>query len=108
MSRLWSCWTWLGKPTNQKTLTFVGSGLAIVAGAFWQIYPHLFGAQASKTSTAQQTTATQGGIAASGSINTTASSGGTAIIQTGTGSIHITNTQGLSEEKFQRLNRPGN
>ncbi len=103
MSRLRKSWVWLGNSKNQKTLTFVGGGLTIVAGACWQIYPHLFSTEEHKLSAAQQITATQGGIAASGNVNITASSGGTAIIQTGTGSIHITNTQGISEEKFQRL-----
>lgn len=86
MSRLRKSWAWLGNSKNQKTLAFVGSGLAIVAGACWQIYPHVFGTEEHKHSAAQQVTATQGGIAASGNVNATASSsGGTAIIQTKTG-----------------------
>lgn len=91
MSRLQKCWGWLGSAKNQKTLAFIGSGFAIIAGAAWQIYPHLFGAEASKSNASPLITATQGGIAASGNVTATASAGGAAIIQTGPGSIHITN-----------------
>ena len=28
-------------PTNQKTLAFIGGGLAVVVGAVWQVYVHL-------------------------------------------------------------------
>ncbi|HOW77104.1 MAG TPA: hypothetical protein PK959_14485 [Candidatus Competibacteraceae bacterium] len=86
MSWLQKCWGWLGSSKNQKTLAFVGSGLAIIAGAFWQIYPHFFGAESSKPPAAEHITATTGGV-----------------IQMGPGTVHVTNIHGISEEKFQRL-----
>lgn len=49
MSQLRKSWVWLRNSRNQKTLAFFGSGLAIIVGAFWQIYPHFFGADTSSS-----------------------------------------------------------
>lgn len=33
-------WRWLKRPVNQRTLAFVGCGLATVAIASWTVYTH--------------------------------------------------------------------
>ena len=31
-------WTWISKPRIQRTLGFLGGGIAVLAGAIWQVY----------------------------------------------------------------------
>ena len=88
MSRLQKCWGWLGSSKNQKTLAFVGSGLAIIAGAFWQIYPHFFGAQESKSSNAHSS------ITVNAPVNSP-------VINQPSAAIEI--KYGIPPEEFQRL-----
>lgn len=35
-------WGWVSDPVNQKTLTFIGSGIVVVVGAVWSAYKHFF------------------------------------------------------------------
>ena len=94
MGRFRKFWFWLGQSRNQKTLAFIGSGLAIIAGACWQLYPQFFGDHQSKNKDHLSVTATHGGVAASGGINAS-------VIQTGPGKIEI--RYGVSAEEFQKL-----
>lgn len=65
-------WAWLSITKNQKTLTFIGGGLVIVATAGWQAYLHF-----SKSTGPNPTISVSGsGIANTGSM--TAGEGGTA------------------------------
>ena len=45
----------------------------------------------------------QGNVTVTKEVAVTASSGGTAVMQTGQGTVHITNIQGISEEQHTRL-----
>jgi hypothetical protein len=40
MNWLRSAWSWLSKLNHQKTLAFIGGGLAIAIGGAWQAYLH--------------------------------------------------------------------
>ncbi|MBL8251927.1 MAG: tetratricopeptide repeat protein, partial [Candidatus Competibacter sp.] len=92
MNRLQKCWTWLEKSRNQKTLAFMGSGLAIVAGAAWQLYPHWLGADQSKSSGAGTITV-NAPVSFSGPVHDST------INQPG-GTI---NNYGIPPEEFRRL-----
>jgi tetratricopeptide (TPR) repeat protein len=45
----------------------------------------------------------EGGVSITNDVGVTASGSGTALMQTGPGSVHITNIHGISEEQHQRL-----
>jgi hypothetical protein len=45
----------------------------------------------------------QGNVTVTKDVAITASGGGTAVMQTGQGTVHITNIHGISEEKYERL-----
>lgn len=46
MSALGKAWTWLSNPRRQKTLSFIGAGLVVVASGGWQVYQHFSAADA--------------------------------------------------------------
>ncbi len=59
-------WKWLKRPTNQKTLAFVGSGLAAAVIAAWTVYTHFFPAQSGGSKPSVQV---EGGVGAGGDIS---------------------------------------
>ena len=86
MNRLRNAWSWLSKTNHQKTLAFIGGGLAIAIGGAWQAYLH-FSEKPKETPTIS---ASNGGIAAGGNVSPTASNGGIAVVATGNVTIGIT------------------
>ncbi len=81
-------WEWLSQPRNQKTLTFIGGGIAAVTIAGWTLYTHLV-----ESRSAHQQKEISQSLAGSG----------TAIVQTGNGTIYISNTQGISADDYARI-----
>lgn len=92
-------WARLSEARTQRTLAFVGSGIAVVVGATWTAYVHL-SEQKPLTPTVS---ATQGGIAAGQNVTATAAQGGVAVVATGPVTIGITLEQ--YEEKIKKRER---
>jgi tetratricopeptide (TPR) repeat protein len=46
MSALSRAWSWLSNPRRQKTLSFLGAGLVVVASGGWQVYQHFTATEA--------------------------------------------------------------
>ena len=46
MSALRKAWTWLSNPRRQKTLSFIGAALVVVASGGWQVYQHFSASEA--------------------------------------------------------------
>ena len=69
----WHWWKWIGDQDVQRTLGFLGGGLAAVVGAAWVLYVH-FSRKPEKATAAVSVTASSGGIAVRG--NVTAAPGG--------------------------------
>jgi Flp pilus assembly protein TadD len=86
MDWLKTFWGWLSNSKNQRTLAFIGVGLAVIISAGWQAYIH-WSKPESPNPTPPNITATHGGIAAGRDV----------LIQ---GDVTY---QGISEERFQRL-----
>ena len=42
MGKLRNIWNWLSIPKNQKTVTFIGSGVVVVAAAFWTVFTFFY------------------------------------------------------------------
>ena len=76
MDWLNKAWRFLKNETNQKTLAFVGGGIATVAIAGWQFYTH-FAPSGPSEQPAPAVTASGGGVASGGDITITQSSPGT-------------------------------
>jgi len=89
-------WARLSEVRTQRTLAFVGSGIAAVVGATWMAYVRLFD-QKPPTPTVS---ATQGGIAAGQNVTATAARGGVAVVATGPVTIGITLEQ--YEERIKK------
>lgn len=91
-------WGWLSDDKRQRTLAFVGAGLAVVIGGGWQAYLHL--TEKPKESPPPSTiTASNGGIATAGGITATASGSGTAVVATGP--VTITQFNGITLEQYE-------
>ena len=93
-------WARLSEARTQRTLAFVGAGIAAVVGATWTAYVHLSEKQKPLTPTVS---ATQGGIAAGGNVTATAAQGGVAVVATGPVTIGITLEQ--YEERIKKRER---
>jgi tetratricopeptide (TPR) repeat protein len=91
VNRLRSACIWLSKPNHQKTLAFIGGGLAIAIGGAWQAYLHF----SEKPKESTTITVSGGGIAAGGNVSATAAAGGNAVITTGNVTI------GISLEQYE-------
>jgi hypothetical protein len=61
MSALWS---FLSAPKNQKTLSWLGGGLVVVAGGAWVVFTYLWPHDTPPTESPKIVCAQQGGIAA--------------------------------------------
>ncbi len=93
MDWLIAAWRFLKSERNQKTLAFVGAGIAAVAIGGWQVYTH-FASSGDAAAPAPAVTASGGGVASGGDINITQSSSGTLIV----GDVH-----GVRPEDYQRV-----
>ncbi|HZM48346.1 MAG TPA: hypothetical protein VFC14_26250 [Burkholderiales bacterium] len=60
-------WSWLSNPDNQKTLAFIGGGIAAVAAAGWQLYVHFADTRA--PAQPAPTAATPGGVTVGGNVS---------------------------------------
>lgn len=58
-------WLWLWDPDNQKTLAFLGGGVAALAGAAWTVFKFLH----KKPSAVTTVMADRGGMAAGRDLN---------------------------------------
>jgi hypothetical protein len=66
-----SLWSFLAKPKNQKTLSWLGGGVVIVAGGIWAVMTFLWPAhEAPKAVCAQQGVAVGGNVSGSTVTNT--------------------------------------
>jgi tetratricopeptide (TPR) repeat protein len=88
---------WLSGTRMQRTLAFLGAGIAAV-GAAWTAYVHF-----SEKPTPPAVSATQGGIAAGGNVTATAAQGGVAVVATGPVTIGITLAE--YEERIKKRER---
>jgi hypothetical protein len=70
-----SLWSFLAKPKNQKTLSWLGGGVVFVAGGIWAVVMFLWPAHEAPT-----TVCAQQGVAVGGSVS------GSTIANTATGS----------------------
>ncbi len=69
---------------NQKTLAFIGAGIAVAGGAVWQVYTH-FAQSGSTEQPAPTVTASGGGVASGRNITITQTASGTLIV----GGVHV-------------------
>jgi|GEM_PF-4894218 len=42
MGKLRNIWNWLSIPKNQKTVAFIGSGVVVIAAAFWTVFTFFY------------------------------------------------------------------
>jgi tetratricopeptide (TPR) repeat protein len=93
-------WARLSEARIQRTLAFVGAGVAALVGATWTAYLHF---SEKPTPQAPAVIATQGGIAAGGNVTATAAQGGVAVVATGPVTIGITLAE--YEEQIRKRER---
>jgi Tfp pilus assembly protein PilF len=93
MDWLNKAWRFLKNEKNQKTLAFIGAGIAAVVIGGWQFYTH-FAPSGSSEQPAPAVTAGGGGVASGGDIRITQTAPGTLIV----GGVH-----GISPEDFQKV-----
>jgi len=93
MGWLKEAWRFLKNEENQKTLAFVGGGIAVVVIGGWQFYTH-FAPSGSTEQASPTVTAREGGVASGGNTNITQNSPGTLIV----GGVHV-----VPPEDFQRV-----
>ena len=80
-------WSWVSDPDYQRTLGFIGAGIAAAAIAGWTVYVH-FSDKVTPVA-APGVSASNGGIATGGDVTAKAGPGGTAIISTAPVTIGI-------------------
>ncbi len=93
MAWLSEAWRFIKDDKNQKTLAFIGAGIAAVVVAGWQAYMH-FAPSGSAEQPSSAVTASGGGVA---------SGGNTHITQTGPGTLYVDGVHGISPEYFQKV-----
>jgi hypothetical protein len=79
------CWRWLSQSKNQKILAVIVPIVAAVAGGTWEVYKFI----SEKSKDTPTVSASSGGIAATGNVSPTASTGGIAVVATGSVTIGI-------------------
>ena len=89
-------WHFLSDRGTQRTLTFLGTGIAAAVGATWAAYVYF--TDKPKTLTTSVSTS-QGGIAARGDVRATAAPGGVAVVATGPVTI------GVTVEQYEAITR---
>ena len=93
MDWLTEAWRFLNNEMNQKTLAFIGGGIAAVVIGGWQFYTH-FAPSGSSEQPAPAVTASGGGVASGRDIR---------ITQTGPGTLIVGGVHGISPEDFQKV-----
>jgi tetratricopeptide (TPR) repeat protein len=89
MNTTWTrIWAWISRPRNQKTITFFGGGLTVLVAAIWTVFTHVVDPRTDHRAT---------------EINQSLTGSGTAIVQTGNGSIYVSSTKGISAEDYARI-----
>jgi hypothetical protein len=78
-------WRWLSQSKNQKILALIGVGVAAVVSGIWQVYLHI----SEKPKDSLAVSASNGSIGAGGNVSPTASTGGIAVVATGSVTIGI-------------------
>ena len=92
MDWLNKAWEFLKNEKHQKTLAFVGGGIAAVVIGGWQFYTHF--APGSPEQSAPTVTASGGGVASGRDMR---------ITQTGPGTLIVGGVHGISPEDFQKV-----
>lgn len=64
-----SLWSFLSTPKNQKTISWIGGGLVVVAGGAWAVFTYLSPNEASSPEGPKIVCAQPGGIAAGRDAN---------------------------------------
>ena len=93
MNWLNTTWRFLKNEKHQKTLAFVGGGIAAVVIGGWQFYTH-FVPSGSTEQPAPVVTVNGGGVAPTGDLD---------ITQTGPGTLIVGGVHGISAEDFQKV-----
>ena len=93
MAWLSEAWRFIKDDKNQKTLAFIGAGIAAVVVAGWQAYMH-FAPSGSAEQPSSAVTASGGGVASGGNIT---------ITQTSPGTITLGGVHGIPPEDFQKV-----
>jgi hypothetical protein len=79
-----SLWSFLSAPKNQKTLSWLGGGLVILAGGAWAVFTYLWPHEAPPPEGPKVVCAEAGGVAAGGDANgNTITVNGSAQVATG-------------------------
>ena len=78
-------WQWLSNLNNRERVALIASVIFAIVGGLWAVYIHISGPKAQPD------------------INQHISGESTGVVHTGTGSVFITNTKGVSTKEFQRL-----
>jgi len=95
MDWLNKAWRFLKNETNQKTLAFIGGGIAAVVIGGWQFYTH-FAQPTPADKPAPVVTVNGGGVGSGGNLN---------ITQTGSGTLNVGGVHGVPPEDFQRVSK---
>jgi tetratricopeptide (TPR) repeat protein len=95
-------WAWLLDEDNRAAVGFVGAGVAAAVAAGWAVYVHV-SSKRKGSDPAPAVTADHGGVAAGGHVSATAETGGTAVIQTGSGTVTVNNFPPSTIEEIKKL-----
>jgi hypothetical protein len=64
-----SLWAFLSRPKNQKTLSWIGGGLVVVAGGAWAVFTYVWPHEAPSPDAPKIVCAEPGGVAAGRDAN---------------------------------------
>ena len=93
MDWLEDAWRFLKSEENQKTLTFIGAGIAVAGAVVWQLYTY-FAPSVSSEQVSPTVTASGGGVVSGKDIR---------ITQTGPGTLIVGGVHGIPPEDFQKV-----
>jgi len=93
-------WARLSEARTERTLAFIGGGVAAVVAAAWTVYVHF---SEKENAPRLSMSATQGAIAAGGNVTATAAAGGVAVVASGPVTIGITLPE--YEERMKKRER---
>ncbi len=94
MNWLTTLWSWIAETENQKTLSFIAGGLAILVGAVWRLYVHF---SKKRADISPLIDVGRKGVGAGHDIVANASAGGTAIVATGDVNVSHVRPEDVSE-----------
>ncbi len=93
MAWLSEAWRFIKDDKNQKTLAFIGAGIAAVVVAGWQVYTY-FAPSGSPDKPPPTVTVNGGGVAPGGDLR---------ITHTGPGTLYVGGVHGIRPEDYQRV-----